>query len=314
MPRSHPLPAVFALRPFSVRAAKASGVGKRRLDGGDLAAPYRGVRMRSAKIDSAVEQAAAYVPRLAADQFFSHTTAARLWRLPLPRRFSAGDTIHVATANRVNRVRATGVTSHRLSPPTHRVVRLGRARASDAVSTWLQLASILSVDDLVAVGDALVLAPVYPDTHAPAPRPYALPDELRSRVSAFRGPGKQKLVAALELVRLGCESPKETLLRLLIIRSGLPEPAINVLIYGTRSAFVPRVDLINLTWKVIIEYDGQQHREDSELYERDQQRAADLRAAGFTVVTVRKAGLTRAGRHRTVTEIRDALIAAGWQS
>ncbi|RFA10602.1 hypothetical protein B7R54_16365 [Subtercola boreus] len=313
MPRHAPLPPEYVRHPFSTRLARVRGVGKRRLDSPDLSAPYRGVRSTSAAIPSVEDQAAAYAPRLSEGQFFSHITAARLWHLPTPRKFLATEPIHVSTPDRVNRVRTAGVTAHRLAPPTHRVQTLGRVRVSDAVSTWVQLASILSLDALVAVGDALVLDPVFPDRDAPAPRPYATPEELRLRVEAFRGPGKRRLLEALELVRLGVESPKETELRLLIIRSGMPEPAVNVLIHGTRSPFVPRVDLVYAEWKVLVEYDGEQHREDPEQFERDQRRAADLRAAGYTLITVRKEGLSRSGRQRTVTEIRDALVASGWR-
>ncbi|PPF79988.1 hypothetical protein C5B96_11435 [Subtercola sp. Z020] len=314
MPRHTALPPEYAVRPFSVRQAKARGFSKRRLDGADLTAPHRGVRTRHATVQTVQDQVAAYLPRLLAEQFFSHTTAARLWGLPLPRAFTPAEPLHVATPDRVNRARTAGVVAHRLTPPTHRVVRVGRVRVGDAVSTWLQLASILSVEQLVAVGDALVLDPVHPDREAPAPRPYANPEELRRRVRAFRGPGKRRLVDALELVRLGVESPKETELRLLIIRSGMPEPAVNVPVPVQRLSYVPRVDLVYAEWKVLVEYDGQQHRTDPARFAHDNARAAALRESGHVLITVLKGGLAGASaRAETAERVRRALLAAGWR-
>ncbi|WP_188678554.1 DUF559 domain-containing protein [Subtercola lobariae] len=312
MPRRTPLPPELAARAFSVGLGKQLGLSNRRLDAPDLASPFYGVRSSRRAISTVEEQCLAYAPRMFRDQSFSHITAARLWRLPLSRRFDPAEPLHIAASDRNGRTRVTGVTAHRLWPPHHRTTRMNGLLVSDAISTWLQLASILSLDDLIAAGDALVLVPVYLDRAAPAARPYATPDQLSHRVGAFHGPGKRRLVEALDHVRLGCESPKETILRLLLTRNGMPEPELNVRIFGTRSAFVPRVDLGYPQLKVLVEYDGEQHRKNDEQYARDRQRAADLRAAGYTLVTVLKGGLAGDGAARTIADVREALLTAGW--
>ncbi|MDF2441802.1 MAG: hypothetical protein JWR01_5 [Subtercola sp.] len=267
MPRRIPLPPQLANRPFSVSAAHALGLREERLYGVDLVRPFPGVRVVDGPFGSVEALAWAYAQRMPPTHFFSHTTAARLWHLPLNRPFSASEPVHVSSLER-DRIRCRGTVGHQPRDGKIRVVRLGRVRTSDAVSTWLQLASILSVDALVAVGDALV--------------------------------------------RLGVESPKETELRLLIIRSGMPEPAVNVPIHGTRSAFVPRVDLVYSKWKVLVEYDGEQHRTDSRRYARDRKRAVDLRDAGWTLITVLKDGLEGVGKTNSLDEVRRALLRAGW--
>ena len=63
-------------------------------------------------------------------------------------------------------------------------------------------------------------------------------------------------MAALELVRPGSESPKETELRLLLIRGGLPEPELNVDVVGKNGRFIGRGDLVYRRHKVLVEYDG----------------------------------------------------------
>ncbi|RFA17972.1 hypothetical protein B7R25_15045 [Subtercola boreus] len=202
-------------------------MSNQRLDAVDLIAPFHGVRSSLLAITSIEVMCNACSPRMTPEQFFSHTTAGRLWHLPLPRFFSSSEPLRVATPARDSRPRAAGVTAHRLCPPSHRAVVLGRVRVSDAVSTWLQLASIL--------------------------------------------------------------------------------------IPGTRSAFVPRVDLAYSEWKVLVEYDGQQHRTDSKRYARDVKRAADLREAGWVLITVLKEGLHGAGQTASVDRIRRALQTAGWR-
>jgi hypothetical protein len=272
--------------PFSVRAGAAAGHSRQRLAGPDLMRPYRGVR-------SAVEASGAqgYAPLLRPGDRFSHTTAAELWGAPLPRRLEGQ--VHVSGAGA--RARTAGAIGH--ESPAASVLR-GGLPASSPELTFFELAGILTLDELIAVGDHLVL-----DPHQLDPfdlRPYTTLDRLGGALDRRRR-HIRRARAALEQVREGVESPMETVLRLLIVRAGLPEP-----ICGYE---VARVGWFDLAWPrhmVLAEYDGDQHRTSRRQYERDIERydgAADL---GWRVIRVRHAGVTR-HEERTVERIRRAL-------
>ena len=152
-----------------------AGVGAGRLRGRDLERPFHGVRVDPAAAQEArrfgsfpnsraaeeferlVKRCRAYAPLLRAGQFFSHETAARLWKCPLPEPFSPAEPLHVSVFAPGRAPRSTGVAGHQATSGTI-VDRFGLP-VGDAASTWLSLAASLDPDDLVAVGDHLVLDP-----------------------------------------------------------------------------------------------------------------------------------------------------------
>ena len=71
-------------------------------------------------------------------------------------------------------------------------------------------------------------------------------------------------------------------------------------------------DLIFVAWKVIVEYDGEQHRTDSAQYDKDMWRLEKFIEAGYAVVRVRKRALFTTPDD-VVTRVRRALAARGWQ-
>jgi len=75
----------------------AQGVSRSRLRGDDLAHPHRGLYVPSTLEDSFELRCRNLVPLLANDQCFSHLTAARLWRFPLPTVWTATEQLHVLT-------------------------------------------------------------------------------------------------------------------------------------------------------------------------------------------------------------------------
>jgi hypothetical protein len=105
---------------------------------------------------------------------------------------------------------------------------------------WAQCAAELELDELVAIGDAL--AGRWSPEAAAREMPLA---ELRRVVEAWGGRrGARRLSEALDLVRPNVWSPKETELRLLLVRAGVPEPpGLNAEITdsaGTETLFGPR--------------------------------------------------------------------------
>lgn len=177
----------------------------------------------------------------------------------------------------------------RSSSPVTRLVVVADLSVVDIVTVWTQLAAALSVDELVAVGDQLVLDPVVLDPRRI--RPYTTIEQLRERLDGFSGRGAAALSRALPLVRAGAESRTETLLRLLLLHAGLPEPEVNRDIRAQNGAFLGRADLVYPAFKVIVEYDGDHHRTSVRQYDADISRFDRFLAARWIVIRVRSRGL-----------------------
>jgi very-short-patch-repair endonuclease len=109
-------------------------------------------------------------------------------------------------------------------------------------------------------------------------------EELVSRHRHTRG--LRQLEAALNLVDAGAESPKETWLRLLVIRAGYPRPRTQIPVLSPDGK---RWYYLDMGWEDIalaLEYDGDHHRTTRELFAYQIERAEDLQQLGWTVVTV----------------------------
>jgi hypothetical protein len=223
--------------------------------------------------------------------------------------FDPSENLHVATRAPNRAPRARFITGHQVTDPHTTVhTRFGLPTA-DPATTWLQLASTLNEANLVAVADHLVLTPAYPSP--PELRPYTTVDELARRVSAYRGPGSTRARATLPRVRNGAESRPETLVRLMIVDAGMPEPELNLDVWGPDGEWLGRGDMVYRRWKILVEYDGDQHRINTEQYEKDMARRERFRQAGWNGVYIRKRGLQH--REETVERVRTALLRAGWR-
>ena len=180
---------------------------------------------------------------------------------------------------------------------------------SDPVSTWLAIASVVSLDELVVAADHLILDPYQLD---PCDiRPYTSIKALVAAVQKFHGRGARRAASALDLVRQGAESRPETLLRLLLQRAGLPEPEPNREVRDDAGRWLGRADLVYAAFRTVVEYDGDQHRMNRAQYEKDIIRWEHFIAADWRVVKVRAGGLF-ATPEATVQRVRSALLAGGW--
>ncbi|MGH3674366.1 MAG: endonuclease domain-containing protein [Mycobacterium sp.] len=103
-------------------------------------------------------------------------------------------------------------------------------------------------------------------------------ERIASRYPGARG--IRNLRAVLPWVDGGAESPQETRLRLLLMRSGLPRLVTQIQV-GNR-----RIDMGWPQWKVGVEYDGVQHWTDPAQHAEDIERLEFLAAQGWTIVRV----------------------------
>lgn len=297
MPRLSPLPRELSERPFSTGEASRLGVLPSRLRSPDLQAPFRGVRVPAAR-SSEVSTLEAYAAIMPEEQFFSHITAARLHGLRLPDG-PIRDELHVSVWKPNRAPRVPGIAGHALTSGEHqRVVELDSGFcATDVVSTWCALATSLPLDQLIMVGDSVVRRV----------KPLAALTDLRAAVLARSGqPGARKLRDALELVRSGTDSRRETQLRLAIVRTGLPEPEVNGVIRNSYGAQIALGDLVFRRSRVLVEYDGGHHHSDLAQYLRDVDRLNDVAQEAWQVVRINKSHM-RLNASPAIARIRAAL-------
>ena len=160
---------------------------------------------------------------------------------------------------------------------------------SDPLVLFIELATMLGENDLVAIGDALVLDPAVLDPLDL--RPWMTLDELRAGCLSSSASGSRRARRAAARVRQGAESRPETLLRLLLIEAGCAEPELNPELFDARGRRIGRFDLVYREARVIVEYDGEGHLNSPDQYELDISRIDRAVAADWSVVRVRKRGL-----------------------
>jgi hypothetical protein len=287
------------LGPFSAADARALGVPRSRLRRADLDAPFRGVRTASVPL-TLLDRVRAYAPLLREAHFLSHGSAAVAWGMWLPRRIRDEAIIDVLCVPPARPPRMRGVRGH-YSERRIDVAFVGGTPVVAATVAWCQLAEALSLDELVAAGDSLVRRK----------DPMCSVGQLAAAVAEYAGqPGAPLLRKALPFVRHGADSPKETDLRLLLGRAGLPEPAVNAVVSrpGARTRLG---DLVFAEWRVIVEYDGEHHRRDPRQYAADIERLEELAALGWTVVRVLAVHFD--APETIVARVVSALRANGWR-
>lgn len=271
---------------FTLAAGLAGGYSRRQLYGDRVQRPFRGVR--TVDVDLEVHQARcrAYAALQRDGHIFSHHSAAALHGFPL--RWSVQpENLHVAVFAPRKPPRMAGVIGHELRPAGHRVVELDGMTVVAAEDAWAQLSSCLPLDDLVVIGDWLVTGD---QPHSGTPTGFTL-DRIEAALRHHgRRPGVRTLRQAFELVRYGSLSPQETRLRLELVRSGLPEPALNHHVHhGDRR--IAMVDLAYPDRRLAVEYLGDHHRTDAAVYREDIYRRERLTAAGWDVVFLTKEDL-----------------------
>ncbi|GAA3728726.1 hypothetical protein GCM10022239_01850 [Leifsonia bigeumensis] len=234
---------------------------------------------------------------------FSHATAAHIHGFYLPSRLATDLTLHVATAAPGYRPRTRGVRGHLMPEGRVELATVDDLVTTAPLDTWCMLASSLSLDQTVVIADQLM----------ERQHPVATLAELSRAARAHTGRhGAKQLRAALPLARARTDSPKETELRLVIVRAGLPEPLINHPVLNRFGVELRLGDLVYPQLRVLVEYDGWRHRDDSRQFERDIDRLSEAVEDGWYVVRIHK-GMLGANAQVAVHHVRAALLAQGWR-
>jgi very-short-patch-repair endonuclease len=190
-----------------------------------------------------------------------------------------------------------------LQPPE---ITTGRhLQCTSPLRTWFDLAGILGLDDLVIAGDFLFRRR----------NPLATVAELDNFLSGKTGKsGYRKAIRARDLLRTRTDSPKETEVRLLLRRHGLPEPAINVPMFDSAGSWIQDPDMSYEREKIAIQYDGGHHASPAQR-RSDIFRDENAREAGWRVVVLTQRDLDPFApgmEPSAVTRVRKALVERGW--
>ncbi|WP_375388526.1 hypothetical protein [uncultured Amnibacterium sp.] len=261
--------------PFSLEEGLAAGYTAGELRSGRWIRPFAGVRSYD-EPQTVEDLARAYAPKMRSEAYFSHATSAVLLWMWLPLALQSRMLLHVAVPPHVRAPRDRLVKGHHLIDRPGLIWTHDGLRIASARETWCQLATILGMEDLIIAGESLLAKN----------RPGRLRlDDLVTAVAAGDRPRQAMLERALPQLREGSRSAKETELRRLLVRNGLPEPQINGDVFDDDGTWVAECDLVYRAWKVLVEYEGEDHftkrqgRKDVRKYEL-------LRAMGWTVVRV----------------------------
>jgi very-short-patch-repair endonuclease len=220
------------------------------------------------------------------DYAFSGRTAAWILGLDL----APCDPVEV-TVERTAPVRArAGIRLRRASLLESEVIACRGFRVTVAMRTVRDLGSDRDIAESVVALDMALRAGLVEST------------DLAAYVQNHSGDkGIQRLRRAARLADPRSESPMETRLRIAIIKARLPQPRVQAELHDANGQFVSRADLYYPDRRLVIEYDGDNHRDRlvSDLrrqnalvnasYHLLRFTAADLRAPNSVAAQVRQA-------------------------
>lgn len=240
----------------------------------------------------------------------SHLTAAELLALPQRRQHEPLEVYHLIRPEGAAHLARPHVIVHRMKLFEDEVAMLDGIPVTTPERTWLDMAEILSLDEIVAMGDSCVRVPRLEFEGRATPL-CTIPD-LQRMIDRHKGKrGLRKAKEAIGLIRVGADSPQETLLRLALVRAGLPEPEVNMPIIDGEGRSHHQPDLGYRKYRIGIEYEGEHHGEEEQIV-RDIGRSERYAALGWTEIRVSKRHMLNDAKP-AVVKIRTALIQAGWR-
>lgn len=262
--------ALDTTRPFTRADALVAGLGKQ-LRTSAYRQLFHGIYVAdTVELTPLLRAEAALLP-FGRRAWASHATAARVLKTPIP----VLPEEHVTVLDAKRRRSRRDIVCHHAGDG--RIVVVGGVRISAPAQLFVELATLLTLVDLVVAGDHLV-------------RTTALTvDELQAFCADATGPGAARARTAARHVRARVDSPMETRLRLLIVLAGLPEPEVNILV-GDGLEF-RKYDLSYRRSKTIVEYDGRQHVERIEQWESDLERREGIDDDEWRILVVIAKGI-----------------------
>jgi hypothetical protein len=252
--------------------AYVHGLSRAQLRNPALQRPFHGVRFAPGIRGEHIDRCRAFSLRMPGEHVFSHVTAAAIHGMPLPAALQNGP-LHVMSPATVRATKAQGTIGHCAALRPRDVVERYGVRVTSAERTWCDLAALLDLDDLVAAGDLLLW-------HE---RPVTTVERLRDAVATYPSQrGRVNLRHALPLLSAHSRSRPESLVRVALIRSHLPDPVPNHEVY--LRSIRREIDLAYPKYKVGLEYQGDHHRTDVAQWRGDIRRGNDAVDEGWSMI------------------------------
>lgn len=248
------IPPQLKVRPFTVQEARAAGVSRYALRGKSWRRFSNGLYGWVGMEEDPWKLLCAFALLLPPGSAFSGQTAAWMHGLPI----GPYPPIEVIVPPNSGWRSRAGVTIRHCDTRADAVMVRG-IRATSVLRTLVELNSRLpAVESLVLLDAALHL----------------------------RRTTKAQLVTIRRLLPLAelaepAESPMETRLRWLLIQAGLPRPEVQTELRNEEGRFVGRADLYYYAARLVIEYDGQNHRD---RIADDNRRQNAILGAGFRLL------------------------------
>lgn len=299
---SLPLPFSLSFAPFTVHEARAASLSSGRLRSADLVSAGRLLYLPTGW-DFEIRGLARALSAATPGAWILHLTAAVVLGLWLPTWFRDCRELHLSKPRNLPPVRREGVVGHTVLAFDAEVMVLDGMQISTPARTWLDLASIIPLADLVAVGDQLIRQP-RPGLEARA-APWSTLQELQEMLKRHpKLKGIVKAREAAELIRRGADSPPETFLRLALSAAGLPEPELQLQLVEA-DPYSPAADMGYRAQRIAIQYDGGHHLT-REQQSRDNRRDETFNAAGWRYFKFNADDLAHDFR-RAVNQVRIAI-------
>jgi hypothetical protein len=243
----------------------------------------------------------AYAPRLKPGQFFSHMTAARLHGIPTPASLDQDERLDVSVPSPRRAPRAVGIRGHKQNVTPDQIVLLDGLPVSAPAQVWRELGPLLSVEDLVCVGDYLLWWRY--------PRATLHQLELIAQSRPGR-PGTAKLLESIPILSDRSDSPPESRIRYRFLKAGLPPVTVNKEIYDEWGSFIAMPDLAFSRYRMVIDYEGDHHRRDRFQWQKDIARVPRLEGAGWH--STRVSALELRDSRELISRLKRLLRERGW--
>jgi very-short-patch-repair endonuclease len=201
-------------------------------------------------------------------------TAARVHGLWLP---DLPDELHVATAepdrlsSAMTRTRRPQIRAHRRKLAAVDVVDVRGVPVASVARTWVDLAAVLNLPDLVAAGDSALRGGASREELA----------EVVQRSTRLRGVRRAR--AALPMLDARSRSRAESHLRVAATAPDLPVFQVNEPVYRSTGGWLAEPDLSLAEAKLALEYQGEDHAELKRM-RKDITRSTDMRGERWLVI------------------------------
>ncbi|GEK80741.1 hypothetical protein ABA31_20920 [Agrococcus baldri] len=252
------LPAALQGGVFTATDAAELGVGARRLRSDRVEQLHHGVWADASAELGIVDRSRAALLAVGPDAWISHATAAHLHELWLPPRLRELDRIDATMPAPMHAPRGSGLRGRQRVQDETQLMLLDGIRVTTPAQTFVDATDVLSLADLVALGDSVVQQR----------QPRAAAGELREAIDAHRGRrGHRRLLAAAQLVSPQSRSASETIARLELRALGDPPVWWNVPVVLDGIELAPDAAI----WPagLVIEVEGDHHRVDREQWVTD---------------------------------------------